>query len=133
VSAGGELVTRGATRLVAHLGIPALLMGMVIAPAIIELEEVIRQAVPAKEGHPEVSAGNLLGTLLYFTLCNLGLIVLLAPVRVPHLVRTLDWPFLVGATWLALFFLCRGRVGRLEGVTLLLIYGAYIALHILLR
>jgi cation:H+ antiporter len=133
VSVGGELVTRGAQRLIVHLGIPALLMGMVVAPATIELEEVVRQAVPAKAGHPEVSAGNLLGTLLYFTLCNLGLIALLAPVRIlPH-VRTLEWPALIVATWPALVFLWRGRVGRREGATLLGAYGGYLILHVLVR
>jgi hypothetical protein len=34
-------------------------------PTAIEIEEVFRQAVPAREGRPEVSAGNLVGTLLY--------------------------------------------------------------------
>jgi cation:H+ antiporter len=129
---GGELVTEGSQRLVTHLGIPALLMGMVIAPATIELDEVVRQVVPAKQGHPEVSAGNLLGTLLYFALCNLGLIALLTPVRVPPLTHTLDWPFLVAATWLATIFLARGRVGRAEGALLLAAYAAYVALHSLL-
>lgn len=133
VGLGGELVTEGAKRLVSQLGIPALLMGMVIAPAVIELEEVIRQAVPARAGHPEVSAGNLLGTLLYFTLCNLGLIVLIAPVHTPALVRILDWPFLIGATWLALCFLWRGRVGRWEGSAMLGVYGVYVALHSIFR
>jgi cation:H+ antiporter len=131
VGIGGGLITEGAKRLVADLGIPPLLMGMVIAPAAIELEEVIRQAVPAKRGHPEVSAGNLLGTLLYFTLFNLGLIALLAPVPVPSLVRTLEWPFLIGATWLALVFLWRGRVGRLGGSVLLLVYALYVLLHLI--
>jgi cation:H+ antiporter len=133
VSAGGELITEGAKRLVAHLSVPVLVMGMVVTPAVIELDEVVRQAVPAKEGHPEVSAGNLLGTLLYFTLCNLGLIALLAPVRTPVLVRTLDWPFLVAATWLAIVFLWRGRVGRIEGAILLAAYALYVLLHVLLR
>lgn len=126
---GGELVTEGARRLVAQLGVPALLMGMVLAPATIELDEVVRQVVPAKEGHPELSAGNLLGTLLYFVLCNLGLIALLAPVRVPVLTRTLDWPFLVAVTWLATLFLARGRVGRAEGALLLAAYALYVVLH----
>ena len=133
ISVGGDLVAEGAKRLVAHLGIPALLMGMVVTPAVIELEEVIRQAVPAKEGHPEVSAGNLLGTLLYFTLFNLGIIALVAPVHVPPLTRTLDWPFLVFATWLGLFFLWRGRVGRAEGSLLLAAYAGYFLLHLILR
>lgn len=133
VAVGGELVANGAQRLVSHLGIPAALMGMVIAPAAIELEEVIRQAVPAREGHPEVSAGNLLGTLLYFTLFNLGVIALIAPVRVLPQTRTLDWPFLVLATWLAVFFLWRGGVGRLEGGILLVAYATYAVLHVVWR
>lgn len=132
VSLGGELVAEGAKRLVTHLGVPALVMGMVVTPAVIELEEVIRQAVPAKEGHPEVSAGNLLGTLLYFTLFNLGIIALATPVSIPSLTRTLDWPFLVVASWLGLAFLWRGRVGRVEGSVLLLAYTVYLVLHIVL-
>ncbi len=132
IGAGGELVAAGATRIVAVFGVPAALMGMVVTPAAIELEEVIRQAVPTREGHPEVSAGNLVGTLLYFVLFNLGVMALVAPVRVDHLTRALDWPFLVGITWLATIFLARGRVGRLEGAVLLAGYVAYVILHVLL-
>ena len=36
------------------------------------VEEVIRQAIPAREGRPDVSAGNLVGTVIYFVLFNLG-------------------------------------------------------------
>lgn len=133
ISVGGEMVAQGAQDIIAALGVPALFMGMVVAPAAIELEEVIRQAVPTKEGRPDISAGNLVGTLLYFLLFNLGLIALLTPVQVAPLVRQLDWPFLIGATWLATVFLWRGRVGRLAGALLLLAYVAYIVLHIVLR
>jgi cation:H+ antiporter len=130
IGVGGALVATGAQRLVAGFGVPALLMGMVVTPAAIELEEVVRQAVPAREGHPEVSAGNLVGTLLYFVLFNLGLIALLAPVPVDPAIRALDWPFLVLVTWLATFFLARGKVGRTEGAVLLLAYVVYVALQV---
>ena len=80
IAVGGELVT-GAEGIVSALGLSALLVGMVLTPAAIEVEEVIRQAVPAREDRPEVSAGNLVGTLLYFLWFNLGLISLLVPVR----------------------------------------------------
>ncbi len=130
VGLGGELVATGAERLVVTLGVPALLLGMVVTPAAIELEEVVRQAVPTREGHPEVSAGNLIGTLLYFLLFNLGLIALAAPVQVDPLVRTLDWPFLIAVTWLATVFLARGVVGRIEGSVLVGAYLAYAALHV---
>lgn len=130
ISAGGELVTEGAKRIVALFGLSAALMGMVVTPATIELEEIIRQAVPTRRGHPEVSAGNLVGTLLYFVLFNLGVITVIAPVRVDASTRWFDWPFLVASTWLAVGFLARGRVGRVEGGVLLAMYATYVAVHL---
>lgn len=130
ISVGGKWVADGATRIVAVFGVSAALMGMVVTPAAIELEEIIRQAIPARRGHPEVSAGNLLGTLLYFVLFNLGLITLIAPVRIDPSIRWLDWPFLVASTWLAVAFLARGRVGRAEGGALLALYAIYVAMHV---
>lgn len=132
IGVGGDLVATGATRIVSTFGVPASLMGMVVAPAAIELEEIIRQAVPTREGHPEVSAGNVVGTLLYFVLFNFGLIALITPVHVDPLVRSLDWPALVLTTWLATFFLARGRVGRAHGALLLLAYAAYVVFHALM-
>ncbi len=87
IAASGELLATGAQALVAHFPIPPLVMGMVIGPAVIEMEEVIRQAVPTREGRPEVAVGNLVGTLLYFLLFNVGLIALATPVEVLPLVR----------------------------------------------
>lgn len=131
IGVAGELVSHGAIGIIAGLSVPPLVMGMVVTPAAIEIEEVFRQAVPARVGRPDVSAGNLVGTLLYFVLFNLGLIALLTPVRVDPLVVRLDWPFLVGATWLAAILLWRGSIGRLAGALLLAAYAAYVALHLL--
>lgn len=133
ISIGGELVAQGALGIIAGFGVPAALMGMVITPAAIECDEIFRQAIPSREGRHDISAGNLIGTLLYFVLFNLGLIALLTPVHVSSQERTLDWPFLVGVTWLAALFLWRGRVGRRAGAVLLVAYGVYIALHVIPR
>jgi cation:H+ antiporter len=133
ISIGGEMVATGAQQLIAALGVPALLMGMIVTPAAIELEEVARQAIPSKRGRHDVSAGNLIGTMLYFVLFNLGFIALLTPVRVDPLVVRLDWPLLILVTWIATAFLWRGRVGRMAGTLLLLCYVAYVILHVFLR
>jgi cation:H+ antiporter len=87
-------VATGAEQIIVLLGVPAMLMGMVVTPAAVELEEVIRQAVPTREGHPEVSAGNLVGTMLYFVLFKLGLIALITPVPVDP--RCAVW---IGQRW----------------------------------
>jgi cation:H+ antiporter len=133
ITVGAELVTFGAQSIVRTFSVPAGLMGMIVAPAAIEAEEVVRQAIPAREGRPDVSAGNLVGTLLYFVLFNLGLIAIIAPVHVPAHIWTLDWPFLIGSTWLAAFFLWRGGISRLQGSLLVLLYAGYVAAHVLLR
>ena len=92
-----------------------------MTPAAIEAEEVIRQVIPARRGRPDVSAGNAVGTVIYFLLFNLGLIALLTPVNVPQDVRVLDWPFLLASAGLAALFLWRGKVGRVEGTMLVLV------------
>ena len=130
VAAGGKLVAIGAEGIVASFGLAPLVVGMVVAPAVIELEEVARQAIPAMRGHPEVSAANLVGTQLYFCLFSLGLLTLVAPIGVDPRVRSFDWPFLVGASCLAAIFLWRGRVGRREGAVLLAAYALYVALRV---
>ena len=133
ITVGAELVNYGADGIIRHFAFPAALMGMIITPAAIEAEEVIRQAVPTRAGHHDVAAGNLVGTLLYFVLFNLGLIAVAVPVPVPHRVVVLDWPVLIGATWLAIAFLWQGRVTRVQGAVLLIVYGAYIVASILVQ
>jgi cation:H+ antiporter len=130
IGIGGEMVAQGAEQLIAALGVSALFMGMIVTPAAIELEEVARQAVPSKRGRHDVSAGNLIGTLLYFVLFNLGFIALLTPVHVDPLVIRLDWPVLVLVTWIATAFLWRGHVGRVAGGVLLFSYVVYVLLHV---
>jgi cation:H+ antiporter len=130
IAIGGELVSIGAEGLVSTMGLSAGLVGMVITPAAIEAEEVIRQVVPARRGYGDVSAGNAVGTVLYFVLFNLGLISLLTPVTVPDRVREFDWPFLVLAATIAAVFLLRGRVGRAEGAVLAGLGVLYAAVHV---
>jgi cation:H+ antiporter len=132
ITIGAELVNYGADGIVQRFAFPAALMGMIVTPAAIEAEEVIRQAVPSRHGRHDVAAGNLIGTLLYFVLFNLGLIALAAPVTVPTRIIALDWPFLIAVTWLATAFLWRGRVTRKQGVILLATYAGYVTAHILL-
>jgi cation:H+ antiporter len=132
LAAGAELVSYGADGIIRQFAFPAALMGMIVTPAAIEAEEVIRQAVPSRHGRHDVAAGNLIGTLLYFVLFNLGLIALIAPVEVPSRVTTVDWPFLVAVTGLATLFLWRGGVTRLQGAILLAAYAGYVTLHVLL-
>ena len=130
ITVGGDLVSHGASGLVSSFGVPAALIGMVVTPAVIEGEEVIRQAVPAKMGRSDIAAGNLVGTVLYFTLFNLGLIALITPVAVSHATRVLDFPFAVGTALVVAAFLLRGAVTRLGGLLLISLEGLFVVLQL---
>jgi cation:H+ antiporter len=132
IAVGGELVAFGAEGVIQTAGLSAGLFGMVITPAAIEAEEIIRQVVPARRGYADVSAGNTIGTVLYFALFNLGLIALVTPVSVPQRVRVLDWPFLVACTLIVTVLLLRGRLSRTEGGLLVLVGLGYAGLHVVL-
>jgi cation:H+ antiporter len=129
ITAGGELVAYGAETVIRTAGLSAGLIGVVITPAAIEAEEVIRQVVPARRGRPDVSAGNAVGTVIYFLLFNLGLIALFTPVSVPPYVRELDWPFLLAGSIVAAGFLLRGGLGRMSGALLVALGVAFAILQ----
>ena len=130
VAVGGELVAAGAEGLITSVGLSGSFVGMVVTPAAIEAEEIIRQVVPARRGYADVSAGNAVGTVLYFLLFNLGLIALLTPVGVPSHARLFDWPMLVLSACVAAFFLGRGTVGRREGAVLAAVGVVYAVVHL---
>lgn len=127
IVAGAELFHWSATGLLARLGWDAGWFGMVVVAAAVSLEEVPRMVSPARRGHPSVSIGSILGTVLFSLLFNIGLIALVRPVPVGPAVLRFYWPALMLALLLVSGFLWRGRIGRGEGVLLLALYGVYVA------
>jgi len=137
---GGLAVIAGAAQLVgwtAHgivdeVGISDTVFGMVFVAAAVSFEEIARETVPAYRGHPEISIGNILGTVLFFVLFNIGIIAMIAPLAVDDIVLTFYWPFLMGTLAVVSVFLLRKSIGRPEGAILLAIYPLYLALAVLL-
>lgn len=132
ITIAGEMVAQGAIGMVAYFGVSAPVMGAVVTPAAIEAEEVARQVVPSRRGRHDVAAANMIGTVLYFALFNLGLIALITPVSVPDSVRWFDWPFLVAATGIATAFLWTGRLSRAGGIILVALFGVFVGVHLAL-
>ena len=127
IVAGAELFRWSATGLLARLGWETGWFGMVVVAAAVSFEEVPRMVSPARHGHPEVSIGSVLGTVLFSLVFNVGLIALVRPVPVDPDVLRFHWPTLMLALLLVSVLLWRGRIGRREGVLLLGLYGLYVA------
>jgi cation:H+ antiporter len=99
--------------------------GMIIVAAAVSFEEVPRMLAPARRGHAEISVGNILGTVVFFVLFNVGLIAMIQPLSIEPLVLRFYWTAMMIALALVVFFLWRGRVARPEGALLLTLYVSY--------
>jgi cation:H+ antiporter len=100
---GSELLVSGARTLLIHLGIADLPFGMTILAFLVSVEELARELPAARRGRPEISFGNVVGSILAFFLCNAGIMALVHPVDIatPVLTFTCLSPSLPRWPWLA--------------------------------
>jgi len=121
---GSELLITGATTMLARLGIADLPVGMTVLAFLVSLEEFERELPAARRGRPEISFGNVLGSILAFFLCNAGIIALVQPVSVEPLVLTFYLPLAFLTTVVVLGFMWTKRIPRWAG-------GLFIALYLI--
>lgn len=126
---GAELLVRGARGVIQSFGIGETLLGMVFIAAAVSFEEVARMVIPAWRGRPEISLGNILGTVLFFVLFNLGVIAAAAPLSVERSVLLLHFPAMMLLLTVNCGFMLRGGISRAGGVLLLLLYSAYLGVN----
>ena len=113
----------GTHRTVSELGLSETVFGLLVVAAAVCAEELVLEMLPAYRGFPELSVGNALGTLVFLLTASLGIVALASPIDLPGSVRNFHLPALLVATALALALLARGRLGRVEGGTLVAAYG----------
>jgi cation:H+ antiporter len=85
-----------------------------------------RELPAARQGRPDVSFGNVLGSILAFFLCNAGIIALVQPVPVGHAVLTFYLPLAFITTATVSAFMLMKRVPRWAGGVLILCYAVFV-------
>jgi cation:H+ antiporter len=133
LTGGGVLLGDGLRNVVRHLGISQTLLGNTALAATVEAEELARVAVPARRGRPELALGNIAGTIIHFVAFNAGVIGLVRPLALDHDTTRLYLPAAAASpAILAALLLARRRLGRIEGAGLIGLYGAYVAVAIII-
>jgi cation:H+ antiporter len=85
---GSELLVAGSARLLTRFGLSETVYGMTVLALAVSVEELARELPAARRGRPEISFGNVAGSILAFFLCNAGLIALIRPLAVdPSVIR----------------------------------------------
>jgi cation:H+ antiporter len=125
---GSELFVKASVDIAAAIGVPAAVVGLSAAALGSSLPELSASVISARHGHPEMAAGNLIGSNIFNLLSILGVTALVNPVSSEG-VTYLDLVVMIGVTVLALaLMVTRERVSRAEGGLLVTVYIAYLAL-----
>ncbi|MEX2205819.1 MAG: sodium:calcium antiporter [Myxococcota bacterium] len=128
---GSELLVAGSERVVAHLALSETAYGMTLLALAVSVEELARELPAARRGRPEITVGNVAGSILAFFLCNAGLIALIHPVAIDPSVIRFFLPVLLLTVAFVTGCLATLRVPRWAGGVLVAAYivffvGAYL-------
>ncbi|MEN1727919.1 MAG: calcium/sodium antiporter [Pseudomonadota bacterium] len=130
-----RLVVTGAVDLAQWFGLSDLVIGLTVVAIGTSLPELASTLVAARRGEQDLALGSVLGSNLFNTLVVIGLAGAVTPLAVDPEVLRRDVPMMLGLTLLLLIFgIGRkgpGRINRIEGATLLVIFVTYTVLLIL--
>ncbi|MEQ9460722.1 MAG: calcium/sodium antiporter [Phycisphaeraceae bacterium] len=130
LTAGGELLIRGASRLAAAAGIPPLLIGLTVVAFGTSAPELAVSIKAALTGQADLALGNVVGSNTFNVLLILGLSALILPLAVSVQLIRLDVPIMIAVSALAWILAANGVVSRIEGGLLAAGLVAYTALQI---
>ncbi|HXH58035.1 hypothetical protein [Iamia sp.] len=122
-----ELLVEGATDLIDRYDLSQTFVGMTVLALAISIEELVREVRPAMQGRPEISIGNVVGSILAFFLLNAGIISLVHPIDVDEPTRRFFLPVAAGAVLVVSCLLLTRHIPRWAGLLLMGAYMGFVA------
>lgn len=124
---GGKLLVDNAIVLASQMGISETVIGLTIVAVGTSLPELVTSVIAAVRTQADVAFGNIVGSNIYNILAIGGVTALIARVEVPGQIVSFDNPAMIVASLLLLAFAWTGlRIGRREGVLLIVGYAVYV-------
>lgn len=133
IVAGGIMVTNGAKEIAIFFGMSEWLVGLTVVSLGTSLPELVTSVIAAIKKESDIAVGNVVGSNIFNIFFVLGIAGLVTPISLTTQ-AIFDIVFLaVGSLiFLGLVLFRKGRVGRLEGALLTLMYVGYF-IYIILR
>ncbi len=119
LTAGAELMVRGASRLAMTFGISPLVVGLTVVAFGTSAPEMAVSAGAVLGGSGDIAIGNVVGSNIANVLLILGLSALIVPLAVHEQVIRQEIPIMIGASLLLVILALDGMLGVGEGVLLL--------------
>jgi cation:H+ antiporter len=108
------------------LGVSETIIGLTVVAVGTSLPELVTSVMAAIRGKSALALGNVVGSNIYNALFILGATAMVHPVATPlQIIRFDNWVMVAATMALVLFASTKSRISRLEGLTLLFGYVAY--------
>lgn len=131
VVGGGILTVDAAKKLALEFGMSELLVGLTIVAVGTSLPELVTSLVASKKGENDIAVGNVIGSNIFNIIFILGFSGMINPLGLNNN-SYVDVIFMVLAIILIFIFALRkGKVNRIEGASLMIIYILYLTYTIL--
>lgn len=116
----------GAASLARHLGMSALLIGILVIGFGTSMPEMVVSALSALNGSSGIALGNAYGSNITNIALILGLTALISPLSVNQSVIKKELPFLLTVTAISAWILWDFTISRVEALYLLVMFVAYL-------
>ena len=123
---GADYTVRAIQTLSDMAGIDAGLIAVTLVAVGTSLPEIVVSIAAARKGNTGMVVGNVIGSNIFNTYAVVGIPALLGPLEVSADLLAFRLPFMVAATLLFAFICVSNRIGRWEGLMLLLFYAYFV-------
>lgn len=123
-----HLVVENAMKISEKFGLMQSFVGILIVGIGTSLPELAVSVSAARRKSAGMSIGNIIGSNIFDGLIPIGLGGLVSTTRIEQNLLVFDLPFLLGITMLAIIFLARKGISKIEGIILLLLFAIYVAI-----
>jgi cation:H+ antiporter len=127
IVAGSELLVLGSRTIIDEMGVSDTVFGMTILAFLVSIEELARELPAAMKGRPEITYGNVAGSVLAFFLFNAGIIALVNPLPMTPRVLEFYLPLALATVLFISLFMAFRKVPRWAGGLLVLLYLLFVA------
>ena len=138
IALGADLLVDSATTIAEALNVPQTIISLTIVALGTSLPELVTAITALTKGHGALSLGNIIGANIFNLVLVSGAAITINPFKVPaeatfmgeNASLIFDIPLMIGVmTILTLPTIIRGKLARWQGLSLLLLYGAYCVLQ----
>ncbi len=132
---GGTLVVDNAKALSLALGMSETLAGLTVCAVGTSLPELVTSVVAARKGESDMAIGNVVGSNILNVVCILGVSGVISPITLVDTATftntMIDIGVFLAAAILCYIFCLNKKINRAEGISLVVIYVAYMTYAVL--